>query len=227
MTVVNRESFANHRPASRHDFCPIRALVLKRGARTGCSEAAVGSARRWIAGRRTETGTRRSTGASTSASAFPSSQFAEPSNAERGWTTSSNCLPSGLTGRRQQLAATLFKKRCFRPVKPDGELRTFRCHFCSCQLWSRWHEASGNHFGTLLGSHSILRNKTYARSKRHNTKLLTSQDTPCRRRDLFFRCSRYRFSTVNHNPTRQRGTHACTFGYEKSATSKRGRHVKT
>ena len=31
-----------------------------------------------------------------------------------------------------------------RPDEPDGGRRTFRCHWCSCQLWSLWREASGN-----------------------------------------------------------------------------------
>ena len=44
------------------------------------------------------------------------------------------------------------QKRCFRPDKPDGERLPFRCHLCSCQLWSHWHEASGNLFGTTRNS---------------------------------------------------------------------------
>lgn len=75
------------------------------------------------------------------------------------------CLPSGVPGRRQQLGATLkcpsrraprwpcasgrergrhAEKRCYYRDKPDGLRRTFRCHLRSCQLWSRWREASGN-----------------------------------------------------------------------------------
>ena len=40
----------------------------------------------------------------------------------------------------------------------------FSCHFCNCQLWFRWHEASGN----LFGNHTGVENKNCASSKRHN-----------------------------------------------------------